>query len=118
MFWCVQCYFVIVGQFFVVGQLVVWGWYWCVGYVEQLVLYFQVVLEELVVFVQVQVGVGVFFYFVGGQEVIQMCVGMDDVDYLQVEVVEVLQDQFVVVVWIDDDGFFGQWIVNDGVVVL
>ena len=109
----VQCHSATAGQFLVVGQPAVRGRHRRVGHAEQLALHLQVVPEELVVLVQVQAGAGALLHLAGGEEVIQVRVGMDDADHLQAEAVEALQDHFVVAARIDDDGLPGQRIAND-----
>ncbi|MNV72513.1 hypothetical protein D3C71_1656100 [compost metagenome] len=106
------------GQFFVVRQPAVWRRYRGVGHAEHLALHFQVVPQRLVVLVQVQRGAGQFLEPAGGEEVIEVRMGVDDADQGQAVGLQAGEDLLRVATWIDDDGLLAEWVADQRAVAL
>src|SRR5690606_8561305 len=89
-----------------------------VRYAEHLALQLEVVPEKLVILVQVQGRAGLFLHLPGGQEMIEVGMGMNDADDLQPQRVQPRQDQLGVAARIDHNGVTSQRIADDRAVAL
>ncbi|MNI68754.1 hypothetical protein D3C73_1244650 [compost metagenome] len=65
-----------------------------------------------------QGGAGFFLQLAGGQEVIEVRMGVNDADHLQAQGIEPSEDQFVIATRVDHDGLFGDRVADDRAVAL
>ena len=65
-----------------------------------------------------QRGAGLFFQLAGGEEMIEVSMGVDNAHHLQAQRIKARQDQLVIATGVDHDGFFSDRVANDGAVAL
>ncbi|MNF47428.1 hypothetical protein D3C84_286300 [compost metagenome] len=106
------------GQLLVVAQVLVRCRHRGVGHAEHAALHLQTIPEETVVLVQVQGRAGALLHLAGGEEVVEMGMGMNDAHHLQAVLVQARHDQLRIAARIDDDGLLGQRVADDGAVAL